>query len=195
VQLSLSIAHRTVATHGKFLSRSGHKFFLTATRLDGLGSTLDLNEKLKLRRRLEDLKAAHTSGLILTEGQSQPALDVVAGADLVAMVELAIESGNLVDPSRFAELVSRVAHAGNVYRSHPGLLGYLIDCSLAPSAEGPYHFAEKTVRRRLRALVRILKQHAPNALVAIKRRPATLAPVLARKIFSTAARQGCRTAS
>jgi hypothetical protein len=183
VQLSLSIGHRTVAAHRKFFSRSGHKFFLTATRVDGLGSTLDLNEKLKLRRRLEDLKAAHTSGLILTEGQSQPALDVVAGADMVAMVELAIESGDLVSPSRFAELVSRVAHAGNVYRSHPGLLGYLIDCSPEPSAEGPYHFAEKTVRRRLRALIRILKQHAPNALVAIKRQPATLAPVLAEEDF------------
>ena len=183
MQLSLSIAHRTVAAHGKFFSRSGHKFFLTATRLDGLGSTLDLNEKLKLRRRLEDLKAAHTSGLILSEGQSQPALDVVAAAGMVAMVELALASGDLVSSSRFAELVSRVAHAGNVYRSHPGLLGYLIDCSPEPSAEGPYHFAEKTVRRRLSALIRILKEHAPNALVAIKRRSATLAPVVAEEDF------------
>ena len=76
MQRSFSIAHHTVVAQAKFFSRSGHKFFLTATRLDGLGTTLDLYEKLKLRRRLEDLKAAHTSGLILAEGQSQPALEL-----------------------------------------------------------------------------------------------------------------------
>jgi len=99
VQRSSSIAHHPVAAHAKFFSRSGHKFFLTATRLDGFGTTLDLNEKLKLRRRLEDFKAAHTTGLILTEGQSQPALEVVAAAGLVAIVDLSIESGDLVDAS------------------------------------------------------------------------------------------------
>jgi len=185
VQLSLSIAHHTVAAQAKFLSRSGHKFFLTATRLDGFGTTLDLNEKLKLRRRLEDFKAAHTTGLILTEEQSQPALDVVAAAGMVAIVELAVESGDLVDASRFADLVSRVAHAGNVYRSHPGLMGYLIDCPVKPDTgpEGPCPLAVKTVRRQLGTLVGILKQHAPNALVSIKHRQATPAPPLAEEDF------------
>jgi glycosyltransferase involved in cell wall biosynthesis len=185
VQPSLSIARHTVAAHAKFFSRSGHKFFLTATRLDDLGTTLDLNQKLKLRHRLEALKAAHTTGLVLTEGQSQPALDVAAAAGMVAMVNLTIASADLVDPSRFAALVSRVAHAGNVYRSHPALLGYLIDYPLEAdtSAETPCHLALKAVRRRLRALVRILKQHAPNALVAIKHRQATLALALAEEDF------------
>ena len=184
MQRSFSIAHHPVAAHAKFFSRSGHKFFLTATRLDGFGTTLDLNEKLKLRRRLEDFKAAHTTGLILTEGQSQPALDVVAAAGLVAIVDLSIESGDLVDASRFAELVSRVAHAGNVYRSHPGLMGYLIDFPLQPDAsdESPCLIAVKTVRRRLCALVSVLKQHAPNPLVAIKRR-GSHAPPLAEEDF------------
>jgi O-antigen biosynthesis protein len=185
VQSSFSIAHHTVAAHAKFFSRSGHKFFLTATRLDGFGSTLDLNEKLKLRRRLEDFKAAHTSGLILTEEQSQPALDVVAAAGMVAIVDLAIESDDLVYPSRFGELVSRVAHAGNVYRSHPGLLGYLIDCPLEheTSPESPSPVGLKTIRRRLGALLRILKQHGPNALVALKHRQASFVPFLAEEDF------------
>jgi hypothetical protein len=184
VQRSLSIARHTVAAHAKFFSRCGQKFFLTATRLDGFGTTLDLNEKLKLRRRLEDLKAAHTTGLILTEGQSQPALNVVAAAGMVAIVDLSIESGDLVDRSRFAELVSRVAHAGNVYRSHPGLMGYLIDFPSEPdtSRDGPCLIAVKTLRRRLCTLVSLLKQHAPNALVAIKRR-GSLAPPLAEEDF------------
>jgi glycosyltransferase involved in cell wall biosynthesis len=185
VQPSFSIAHHTVAAHAKFFSRSGRKFFLTATRLDGFGTTLGLNEKLRLRRRLEDFKAAHTTGLILSEEQSQPALDVVAAAAMVAIVDLAIESDDLVYPSRFAELVSRVAHAGNVYRSHPGLLGYLIDCPLKhqTSPENPRRVGLKTIRSRLGALVRILKQHAPNALVALKHRQASLAPFLAEEDF------------
>jgi hypothetical protein len=185
VQLSLSIARHTVAVHAKFFSRSGRKFFLTATRLDGFGTTLDLNEKLKLRRRLEDLKAAHTTGLILTEGQSQPALDVVAAAGMVAIVDLSIEPGDLVYRSRFAELVSRVAHAGNVYRSHPGLMGYLIDFPLEPdtSHESSCLITVKTVRRRLCTLVSVLKQHAPNALVAIKRGEGSLAPTMAEEDF------------
>ncbi len=185
MQPSLFIAHHTVAAHAKFFSRSGRKFFLTATRLDGFGTTLDFNEKLKLRRRLEAFKAAHTTGLILTEGQSQPALDVVAAAGMVAIVDLAIESDDLVNPSRFAELVSRVAHAGNVYRSHPGLLGYLIDGSPEADSlpESACHLAEKTIRRRLCTLVRMLKQHAPNALVAIKHQQASLAPPLVEEDF------------
>ena len=185
MQRSLSIAPHTVAAHAKFFARSGRKFFLTATRLDGFGTTLDLNEKLKLRRRLEDLKAAHTTGLILTEEQSQPALDVVAAAGMVAMVDLSIESGDLVDQSRFAELVSRVAHAGNVYRSHPGLMGYLIDFPLQPDTlhESPCVIPVKTVRRRLCTLVSVLKQHAPNALVAIKCREGSPAPALAEEDF------------
>lgn len=194
MQRSLSIARHTVAAHAKFFSRSGRKLFLTATRLDGFGTTLDLNEKLKLRRRLEDLKAAHTTGLILTEGQSQPALDVVAAAGMVAIVDLSIESGDLVDRSRFDELVSRVAHTGNVYRSHPGLMGYLIDFPLETdtSRESPGLIAVKMVRRRLCTLISVLKQHAPNALVAIKRR-GSLAPLLAGEDFlywSTACLEG-----
>jgi glycosyltransferase involved in cell wall biosynthesis len=194
VQRSLSIARHTVAAHAKFFSRSGRKFFLTATRLDGFGTTLDLNEKLKLRRRLEDLKAAHTTALILTEGQSQPALDLVAAAGMVAIVDLSIESSDLVDRSRFAELLSRVAHAGNVYRSHPGLMGYLIDFPLETdtSRESPCLIAVKTARRRLCTLISVLKEHAPNALVAIKRR-GSLAPLLAEEDFlycSTACLEG-----
>src|SRR5262249_332290 len=150
----------------------GHRFFLGAMRLDGLGATLDLNEKLKLRRGLEELRAAHTNGLILTEKQSQPALDIVAAAGMVAMVELEVAPVELVDPSRFVALVSRVAHAGNVYRSHPGLCGYLINCS--PEAAAPSgsrcRFNPKKLKRRFRTLVQRLKQHDPDALVAINHR-------------------------
>ena len=185
MQVSLSNAQHRVMADAKFFSRSGHKFFLAATRLESFGTTLDFNEKLKLRRRLEDLKAAHTTGLVLTEGQSQPALDIVAAAGMVALVELTVGSADLGDPGRFAALLSRVAHAGNVYRSHPGLCGYVIDCQVEADtlAESPPHLVLKTVRRRLRALVRTLKQRAPNALIAIKHRPATLALALAEEDF------------
>ena len=104
---------------------------------------------------------------------------------MVAIVELAIGSDDLADPSCFAALVSREAHPGNVYRSYPALLGYLIDCPLEPdmSPESLCHVALKTVRRGLRTMVRILKQHAPKALVAIEHRQATFASVLAAEDF------------
>ncbi len=77
-----------VTPHGKFLSRAGQKFFFKAMRLDGVGATLDFAHKLKLRKRFDDLRAAHTTGVVLTEAQSQPCMDIAAQSGLVAMVEL-----------------------------------------------------------------------------------------------------------
>ena len=82
-----------VTPHGKFLSRAGQKFFFKAMRLADVSATLDFGQKLKLRKRLDDLKTAHTTGLVLTEAQSQPCLDIAAQSGLVAMVELRITCG------------------------------------------------------------------------------------------------------
>ena len=82
-----------VTPHGKFLSRSEQKFFFKAMRLADVSGSLDFGQKLKLRKRLDDLKTSHTTGLVLTEAQSQPCLDIAAQAGLVAMVELRISGG------------------------------------------------------------------------------------------------------
>src|SRR6202046_4765541 len=82
-----------VTPHGKFLSRSGQKFFFKAMRLADVSATLDFGQKLKLRKRLDDLRTLHTTGLVLTEAQSQPCLDIAAQSGLVAMIELRITAG------------------------------------------------------------------------------------------------------
>ena len=82
--------YSNVTSHGKFLSRAGQKFFFKAMRLTDVSGSLDFGQKLKLRKRLDELKASHTTGLVLTEAQSQPCLDIAAQSGLVAMVELRI---------------------------------------------------------------------------------------------------------
>src|SRR6202046_5833368 len=82
-----------ITPHGKFFSRTGQKFFFKAMRLTDVSGSLDFGQKLKLRKRLDDLRAAHTTGLVLTEAQSQPCLDIAAQSGLVAMIELRITAG------------------------------------------------------------------------------------------------------
>ena len=184
MHLDFSIPHHLVTTHAKFFSRSGHRFFFKAMRLDGVGSALSLNEKLKLRGRLENLKEAHTTGLILTEAQSQPALDIVAAAGMVAIVELVVTVADLLDPARLPSTVSRLAHTANIYRSHSALCGYLVDFRLPEDAQAALSRSDiKSIRRRLRALLRTLKDHDSQLLVALKHRASVCFPVFAEEDF------------
>ncbi|HKM99990.1 MAG TPA: glycosyltransferase [Candidatus Binataceae bacterium] len=174
-------SHHAILTQAKFFARSGHKFFLKATRLEGVGAALDFDGKLKLRRRLEDLKHAHTTGLILTEAQSQPALDIVAAAGMIAMVELGVAPGDLLDAGRMQSVVTRLAHTANINRSHAALAGYLIDFPITQDALRVAGLAR--VRRRLRYLLRMLQEHDRDALFAIKHRPDTRALALEDEDF------------
>src|SRR5215813_9349373 len=128
---SPSGSRHPLSVNGKFLSRGGQKFFLKAMRLTDVGATLDLSQKLKLRRRFDDLVQAHATGLILNEAQASPVLDIAAAAGLVAIVELAINPDEILDDNRWQPLISRVAHTANIYRGHSALAGYLIDCPIA----------------------------------------------------------------
>src|ERR1700687_5679670 len=93
--LTNSGSNQHIISHGKFLSRAGQKFFFKAMRLTDVSGSLDFGQKLKLRKRLDDLRTSHTTGLVLTEAQSQPCLDIAAPAGLGAMVELRITAGEL----------------------------------------------------------------------------------------------------
>jgi glycosyltransferase involved in cell wall biosynthesis len=159
--------------HGKFLSRAGQKFFFKAMRLADVSATLDFAHKLKLRKRLDDLKAAHTTGVVLTQAQSQPCLDIAAQSGLVAMVELTITTDEITRRRGWKSVVSRVAHTANIYAGHPALAGYILDCEIGQDALRAGGL--ENARRRLRALVSAIKEFAPDALVAIKVRPETRA--------------------
>src|ERR1700679_789616 len=107
--LTNACSSQRVTPHGKFLSRAGQKFFFKAMRLADVSGSLDFGQKLKLRKRLDDLKTAHTTGLVLTEAQSQPCLDIAAQSGLVAMIELRITADELTSRPGWRCRVSRMA--------------------------------------------------------------------------------------
>ena len=86
----LSVLHQPVITHGKFLRRADSKFFLKAMRLDGSeveGSDgrkgHGLNAKVELRARLAQLKAGHTTTLIVKVSEADAVMDVAAVLGLI----------------------------------------------------------------------------------------------------------------
>jgi hypothetical protein len=150
--LTNSSSTQSITTHGKFLSRAGQKFFFKAMRLPDVSATLDFGQKLKLRKRLDDLKTAHTTGLILSEAQAQPCLDLAAQSGLVAIVELRITSEELMGRRGFKSALSRIAHTAHIFCAHPALVGYIIDCEV--SQDELRAGGLENARRRVRSIVK-----------------------------------------
>ena len=171
----------SVTAHGKFLSRAGQKFFFKAMRLSDVGGSLDFSQKLKLRKRLDDLKTSHTTGLVLTEAQSQPCLDLAAQAGLVAMLELTVTSDELTRRRGWKSVLSRVAHPANIFSKHPALIGFIVDCEMSPDELRAGGL--ENARRRLRTIIETIKDRAPDAMVGLKVRPETRALGLLEEDF------------
>jgi len=167
------VQQQNVTPHGKFLSRAGQKFFFKAMRLADVGGSLDFAHKLKLRKRFDDLRAAHTTGVVLTEAQAQPCLDIAAQSGLVAMVELRITADELTSRRGWKSVVSRIAHTANIIGRHPALVGYILDCEIGQDALRAGGL--ENARRRVRGVVKTIKRGAPEAIVGIKVRPETRA--------------------
>lgn len=171
--LTYSGPAQSITAHGKFLSRAGQKFFFKAMRLPGVSATLDFSQKLKLRKRLDDLKIAHTTGLLLSEAQAHPCLDLAAQSGLVALVELGITSEELMSRRGWKSALSRIAHTAHIFCRHPALVGYVIDCEV--SQDQLRAGGLENARRRIRSVVKTIKERAPGAIVGIKVRPETRA--------------------
>ncbi|MGH7782214.1 MAG: glycosyltransferase [Candidatus Binataceae bacterium] len=127
------------------------------------------------------MKAAHTTGLIVTEAQSQPVLDIAAQAGLEAMLELEVASADLFDRHRWSAALSRVAHTAAIYRRHRALCAYIIDCPISQDELRAAGFMK--VRGKMRALLRAIKRRDAHAMVALKHRPATRALSLLEEDF------------
>ncbi|MGC1677138.1 MAG: glycosyltransferase [Candidatus Binataceae bacterium] len=171
----------TVTVQAKFFSRSGQKFFFKAMRLPSVGASLDFSQKLALRRRLEELKLAHTTGLIVTEAQSQPVLDIAAQAGIPAMLELKLAPADLLDGRRWSAALSRVAHTAAILRGHRALCAYIVDCPISQDELRAEGFMK--VRGRMRELLRAIKRRDAQVMVALKHRPATRALTLLEEDF------------
>ena len=180
----------TVTAQANFLSRSGQKFFFKAMRLPEVGASLDFSQKLALRHRLEELKLAHTTGLIVTEAQSQP-VPGYRGAggncrDARVAIRPPICSTDGDGERRFR--ASRIPR--RFISGHRALSAYIIDCPISQD--------------ELRA--GCLENARPDARVAkrdqtprpardgrVKLRPATRALILARGGFPVCRIAGART--
>ncbi len=171
--LSESDPGRVVVAHGKFFSRFGQKFFFKAMRLDDIGAALDFDQQLRFRRRLDALKAAHTTGLVLSEQQASSVLDIVAQSGIAALVEFRVAPEEIIERKRFNAAYSRIAHAANILRSNPALAGFVVDCPIGQDALRAHGL--RIARKRLAALVAAIREFAPNAMLSIKLRPETRA--------------------
>ncbi|MDO8433958.1 MAG: glycosyltransferase [Candidatus Binatus sp.] len=172
---------QNIQAHGKFFSCRGQKFFFKAMRLPDVSATLDFGQKLKVRKRLDDLKAAHTTGLVLTESQAQPLLDLAAQSGLSAMLELSIAPEELLRARGWKSIVSRIAHTAHVFSQHPALIGYILDCPVRQDQLRAGGLAN--ARARLRSIIRIIKDRAPAAIAGIKLRPETRALTVLEEDF------------
>jgi O-antigen biosynthesis protein len=172
---------RVVVAHGKFFSRFGQKFFFKAMRLDDIGTALDFDQQLRLRRRLDALKDAHTTGLVLSEQQASSVLYIVAQSGLSTLVEFRIAPEEVTDRKRFNAAYSRIAHTANILRSNPALTGFVIDCPIGQDALRAHGL--KVVRKRLASLLAAIREFAPNAMLSLKLRPQTCALSLLAEDF------------
>ena len=111
--------------------------------------------------------------MVLREEQAESVLDLATYTGLQALVELALKPEDLLEPARARESAARIVHTINTWRNHPSLIGYLIDCPIAP--EQLRMLGVERLRRALDRIIRQIHSRDGRALVALKHRPSTIA--------------------
>lgn len=154
-------------------------------RLADVPPTMDLSQKLMLRHRLESLREAHTTALVLREEQAAVVLDLAAYSGLHALIELTVKPEELLEPAAARQAAARIAHAVNIWRNHPSLIGYLIDCPIVP--ECLRLLGVERVRRVLNRIVGEIHLRDRRALVALKHSPGVVALAMKSEDFLYAA--------
>ena len=166
-----------IATHGKFFVSQHKRFFFKAIRLEEISAApLDFKDKLALRKRLEELKAGHASGIVLRLANAEVALDIAEQLGLSTIIELPVKCERLLDSSGFTEASALSARSVRLFGAHRGLLGYLLDVEV--SWQWLKHRGINQVQKRLRKLIGAMKRLDSAALVAINHRPETRALLL-----------------
>ncbi|MGH8011954.1 MAG: glycosyltransferase [Candidatus Binataceae bacterium] len=163
-----------LSAHGKFFRRGTDKFFFKAMRLEP--GPLDFNHKLALLNRFEKLKAGHTNGLILRADEAEPVLGLAAQAGLLALAEFTIGAAELTSRHTLDVMLDRLARVAGLMSGHRALAGFLIDCSI--EADELRHYGLRRAKRRLAEVVRVIRRHNPDKLIAVNHRPSTCALAL-----------------
>lgn len=159
-----------VDCHAKFFSQGGQKFVFRAMRLDGVRPPLDFNAKLELLNRFEKIRAAHTTGLVLSLTQADAVVDLAARARFVSLVEIDVAPEQIAAWSALA--AARIADLMRFLRGRSGLFGYVVNC---PLAEVVRTCRLRRIRRNLAALVDRIHESDDRTLVAVRRRSVNFA--------------------
>jgi hypothetical protein len=157
-----------VSVDAKFLRRGAEKFLLKGMRLPGISGAIDFNEKIILRKRLDELAAAHVNALILSEAQAEAVLGVAGQAGLAAIVEIAIDADELAAPQRARVTIERVGAAMKLLRGYPALAGVVIDCRIDRGSIS--RIGRNALRGTLEAIARRIRESNGHLLVALKHR-------------------------
>jgi GT2 family glycosyltransferase len=163
---SILAAIPPIGVHGKFFSRDGAKFLLKAMRLPGVSGSLDLSEKLALRRRLDEFADANVNTLILTAAQAETVLGLAGQSGLHALVEITIDSWEVNSAGGIRDAVARVAQTVSVLRGYTGLMGFLVHCPCERGAMTPSAF--DALRMGLAAVARTIHESHGHQLIAFE---------------------------
>ncbi|HTT77822.1 MAG TPA: hypothetical protein VMF50_17795, partial [Candidatus Binataceae bacterium] len=162
-----------VEAEGKFFRRLEQKFFFKAMRLPSLEVAGSFTGKIALRKRLDELKAAHTTGLILTEAQAEPVLGVAVQSGLYAMVEVEVEPEALLTRAGYRQALSRLRAIARTLKVYPALIGYLINCPIDADTVRTRGLAR--VKRQFEGLIAAVRRADDRRTVSLKHRPAVSA--------------------
>ena len=170
-----------IVPSGKFFSRGGNKFFLKAIRLAARGSSLAFEEKVALHRRLGDLRAAHTTAVVVPEGEAEPLLDLAAQPGLYALLEIKVLPKDLFSRNAFRAAVVGLRKRITGLRGYSSLIGYLLDCPVDPDALRARGF--EMVRARLARVIAAIRDIDAHKMVGLKHRASTLGLALPDEDF------------
>ena len=161
-----------VLPNGKFFSRRGERFFLKAIRLVTANVSLGFEENIALYKRLGDLYAAHTTAVVIADGEVEAALDLVAQRGLYALLELKVRPEDLLSRKALHRAICKLRERLASLRGYPSLLGYLLDCPVEPDMLRSCGL--DMLRARLARIVASIRDIDADKMVGLKHRTCTV---------------------
>jgi len=166
---------------GKFFSRGGDKFFLKAIRFPASPSSFGFEEKIAWRKRMGDLRAAHTTATVIADSDAEALLDLAAQPGLYALLELKVRPENLFSRNALRTAITNLRKRVTSLRGYPNLIGYLLDCPMDPDEVRSRGL--EMLRARLAKMVAAIRDIDARKMVGLKHRAGTLGLMLREEDF------------
>ncbi|MBV8451109.1 MAG: glycosyltransferase, partial [Deltaproteobacteria bacterium] len=170
---------------GKFFSRGGDKFFLKAIRFPAPPSSFGFEEKIAWRKRMGDLRAAHTTAAVIAGSDAEALLDLAAQPGLYALLELKVQPEELFSRNALRTAITDLRKRVTSLRSYPNLIGYLLDYPVDPDVVRSRGL--EMLSARLARMVGAIRDIDPRKMVGLKHRTGTLGLMLREEDFVYAA--------